>query len=93
MGLKGTGIAPSRTTIRHSGIIPTTRLPSASRGLAYQEKKQPDRAIRDFDQAVRLDPNDATAFAYRAGVYLRTGALDRAISDYDQAVRLGPDNA
>ena len=61
--------------------------------MAYQEKKQFDRAIQDFDQAARLDPNDATAFASRGDAYMLVGAFDRAMSDYDQAVRLDPRSA
>lgn len=38
----------------------------SNRGGAYENKGQHDRAIQDFDQAIRLNPNDAIAFYNRA---------------------------
>jgi hypothetical protein len=35
--------------------------------LAYQEKKQFDRAFQDFDQAARLDPLGAYGTTRRTG--------------------------
>jgi tetratricopeptide (TPR) repeat protein len=62
------------------------------RGAAYQRKSDYDRAIADFDQAIRLDPNDAFATAYnsRGNAYNAKGDYDRAIADFDQAIRLHP---
>jgi Flp pilus assembly protein TadD len=53
-------------------------------------KGQPDRAIADFDQAIRLNPNFADAFYNRGNAYGRKGQPDRAIADFDQAIRLNP---
>jgi tetratricopeptide (TPR) repeat protein len=60
------------------------------RGNAYLDKGQYDRAIQDFDQAIRLNPNYAGAFNNRGHAYDEKGQPDRAIQDYDQAIRLGP---
>jgi tetratricopeptide (TPR) repeat protein len=65
----------------------------SNRGTAYGRKGQLDRAIEDFDQAIRLNPNDAVAFSNRGAAYARRGQPDRAIEDYDQAIRLNPDYA
>jgi tetratricopeptide (TPR) repeat protein len=35
-------------------------------GLAYTGKGQYDRAIQDFDRALKLNPKDADAIRYRA---------------------------
>ena len=56
-------------------------------------KGDPDRAITDFDQAIKLDPKYANAFNSRGVAYQAKGDNDRAIMDYDQAIRLEPDNA
>jgi tetratricopeptide (TPR) repeat protein len=64
-----------------------------NRGYAYFGKGQSDRAIEDFDQAIRLNPNLAQAFLGRGGVYLGNGQPDRAIEDFDQAIRLNPNYA
>ncbi len=62
-----------------------------NRGTAYADNGDYDRAIADLDQAIRLDPNDATTYANRGGAYGRKGEHDRAIADFDQAIRLKPD--
>jgi tetratricopeptide (TPR) repeat protein len=52
-----------------------------------------ERAIEDFDQAIRLNPNDAAAFDARGIAYARRDQYDRAIEDFDQAIRLNPNDA
>jgi lipoprotein NlpI len=65
----------------------------SNRGTAYGRKGQYDRAIEDFDQAIRLNPNYAEAFNYRGANYARKFQLDRAIEDFDKAIRLNPNFA
>ena len=64
-----------------------------NRGNAYAGKQDYDRAIQDFDQVIRLDPNNAIAFGNRGIVYLIKQDYDRAIQDFDQAIRLDPNYA
>jgi tetratricopeptide (TPR) repeat protein len=52
-----------------------------------------DRAIRDYDRAVALDPKSFLAFNNRGFAYSGKGDFDGAIQDYDQAIRLNPDAA
>jgi tetratricopeptide (TPR) repeat protein len=47
-----------------------------SRGLAYNRKGQPDRAIEDYDQAIQLNPNYALAFYNRGVAYGDKGQFD-----------------
>ena len=49
-----------------------------------------DRAIADYDEAVRLDPRMAAAYAASARLRDENGERDRAIRDYDMALRLDP---
>ncbi|MBI2713815.1 MAG: tetratricopeptide repeat protein [Rhizobiales bacterium] len=65
----------------------------SNRGLAYNDKGQTDRAIQDYDQAIRLNPNYANAFYNRGNAYDDKGQTDRAIQDYDQAIKLNPNHA
>ena len=51
-----------------------------------------DRAIQDYDQAIRLNPNYASAFNNRGLAYVNKGDNDRAIQDYDQAIKLNPND-
>ncbi len=48
------------------------------------------RAIADYDQAIRLDPQNANAYAGRGTGYFRQRDYARAIAEYDQAIRLNP---
>ncbi len=65
----------------------------ANRGNAYEKKGEYDRAIADYDQALRLDPKHANAYNGRGDAYNTKGEYDRAIADYDQALRLNPKDA
>src|SRR5471032_1886728 len=51
-----------------------------NRGNAYTEKKEYDRAIADYDQAIRLNPKYALVFDGRGINYKNKGQLDRAIA-------------
>ena len=64
-----------------------------NRGVAYRGKAQYDRAIADFDEAIRLDPKFAFGFIGRGAVYALKAQYDRAIADFDQAIRLDPQQA
>jgi len=57
-----------------------------NRGLTYEYAGSYDRAVPDFDQALRLRPSDAGAFCGRGWAYAQKGDYDRAIQDYDQAL-------
>ena len=60
------------------------------RAVARHDKHDLDRALADFDQAVRLDPNYANAFNNRGIAWQAKGNLDRAIADHSEAIRLDP---
>ncbi len=64
-----------------------------NRGVAYGRKGLYDEAIRDYGQAIRLDPDYAEAFNSRGVAYDRKGLYDEAIRDYGEAIRLDPDYA
>lgn len=63
------------------------------RGAAFEERRDFEHAIRDFNQAVALAPTLADAFHQRANAYDSLGQHGRAIADYDAAIRLEPKNA
>src|SRR5262249_16812831 len=57
---------------------------------AWQTKRHLDRAIADYDQAIRLDPKNAASYSNRGSAWHKKNQLDRAIADYDQALRVDP---
>jgi tetratricopeptide (TPR) repeat protein len=63
------------------------------RGNCYYAKHDLERAIADFDHALRLDPKNAAAYDNRANALDARGDTDDAIKDYDQALRLNPRDA
>jgi len=64
-----------------------------NRGNTYYSNGDYDRAIADFTQAIRLDPNLAPAYSNRARAYNSKGDYDKAIADATQAIRLNPNLA
>src|SRR6516225_5399647 len=95
--VKGTGdekIAACTHSI-NSGLWKGPNLAGAytNRGIAYDDRGDGDRAIADYDQAIRLNPNFADAYNNRGIAYRAKGQPDRAIADYDQAIRLNPNFA
>ncbi|QDL11815.1 hypothetical protein DP114_31470 [Brasilonema sennae CENA114] len=63
------------------------------RGTSYFYKKDYDRAIADYNQAIKLDPNDAQAYNNRGISYFYKKDNNRAIADYNQAIKLDPNYA
>src|SRR4029078_851708 len=48
------------------------------------------RAIADYDNAIRLDPNNADFYKNRGDAFLNAGKYDRAFADYSQAISTKP---
>lgn len=63
------------------------------RAAALDAVGQTDKALTDYSDAIKLDPNASLAFLNR-GVLLATRkrAYDRAIQDFDRVLVLEPDN-
>jgi tetratricopeptide (TPR) repeat protein len=62
-----------------------------SRGLIYiRFRADWDRAIADYDEALKLNPKIAGAYTGRAAANLRKGNIDRALPDLNEGLRLDP---
>ena len=59
-----------------------------NRGTAYYEKGDYDRAIQDYNEAIRLNPKETLSHVARGDAYKKKGDFDRAIQDFDEAIRL-----
>jgi tetratricopeptide (TPR) repeat protein len=60
------------------------------RGTAYDRKKDFDRALTDYSEAVRLMPTSPDALRARALVYAQKNDIDHAIADLDTEILLRP---
>jgi len=59
------------------------------RGNASEARRDFDRAIADYNEAIRLDRRNIAAFMNRGIAWQAKGDLDKAITDYTEAIRLG----
>jgi tetratricopeptide (TPR) repeat protein len=60
------------------------------RGLAYRNKNEYDKAIRDFNRVILLNPMKANAYYYRGLAYYHKNEYDKAIQDFSEAIILDP---
>jgi tetratricopeptide (TPR) repeat protein len=63
-----------------------------ARAGAYDRKDQIDRAIGDYDVALRLDQTLADIFNARGELWRRKGDRPRALQDFGAAIKLNPDH-
>jgi len=63
-----------------------------ARGAAYDRKDQIDRAIGDYDLALRLDPTLADIFNARGELFRRKGDRSHALADFGAAIKLNPNH-
>jgi len=64
-----------------------------NRGNAYQNKRNYDQAIADYNEALRIEPDSALVHNNRGAAYQHKGDYERALQDYDQAIRLDATSA
>jgi tetratricopeptide (TPR) repeat protein len=84
----------SESLFRHAlEVTEKNELAHNNLGSALDEKGQTDEAIRQYDEALRLKPDDATAHANLGMALARKGQTDAAIRQYQEALRLKPDYA
>ncbi len=61
-----------------------------ARAAAYDRKDLIDRAIGDYDTALRLDPTLADIFNARGEFWRKKGDRRRALADFGAAIKLNP---
>ena len=59
-----------------------------NRGLVYLEMKQFDKALRDFNQSIRLDGTNPKGYVYRGDTYKKIGKKIEMCVDYRKACEL-----
>ncbi len=96
----GSGIRADRriaacTEIIGKGGTGAMGLPAAytNRGRGYLDKLDYERALAEFDAAIRIDPKFSLAYASRSRAYGENHDYERGIADADEAIRLDPGSA
>jgi lipoprotein NlpI len=81
-------------------VLSDPKVTGPSRAIAFSNrcgwwwaKKDPDRALSDCNEAIRIDPTYAAAYVNRGNTYLNKADLERAFGDFNEAIRLDPKNA
>ena len=62
----------------------------SGRADVWEHLGELDIAIADYNEAIRLSPDDGAAYGNRGSAWRAKGEYDKAIADYNEAVRLDP---
>ncbi|MGY8705829.1 tetratricopeptide repeat protein [Bradyrhizobium sp. 18BD] len=63
------------------------------RGNAYEKRGDYNKALKDFDSAIKIVPSNPIALYNRGNIETSLGQYDKAIDDYTQAIALDPQYA
>jgi tetratricopeptide (TPR) repeat protein len=61
--------------------------------LMHEGEGDYDKAISDYSEAIRFNPNSGTYYVPRGKAYYRMKSYGEAISDFTEAIRLNPSHA
>ena len=60
-----------------------------NRGVVLMRRSRLDAAMRDFQQAVQIEPGLGEGYANRGSVHVAEGRFQEAVLDFDRALGLG----
>lgn len=63
------------------------------RGSIYLDQGEFDKALSDFNDAIRLNSNSDIAYYNRGILYFKQGNLKEALFDYNDAIQINQDNS
>lgn len=69
---------------------PNLAIAYINRGIAYASQRQLRRAIADFNEAIRLAPDNPLPYYNRANAYFDRKDYQRAIADFSAAIERDP---
>ena len=61
-------------------------------GLKEWNNNNFSAAIRNYNKAIEIEPNNALLYGKRGNSYYQLGDFYKAISDYDQSLKLNPND-
>ncbi|VAW31360.1 hypothetical protein MNBD_CHLOROFLEXI01-176 [hydrothermal vent metagenome] len=65
----------------------------SGRGNIFQSLNQYEEALADYEEALRLDPEDSMTYSNRGIVFLHQREYEAALADYRKAIQLNPEYA
>jgi tetratricopeptide (TPR) repeat protein len=65
---------------------------AATNGIQLYREGKYDEAIQQFDEAIRLNPEDASSYRNRAVAYNKKGDHAQAVASYTEALKIAPDD-
>ncbi|MEL5721342.1 MAG: tetratricopeptide repeat protein [Treponemataceae bacterium] len=63
-----------------------------NRGMAFAYLQKYETAMKDFDNALKLEPMNPNIYKLRGIAYLKWGKYQEAISDFDKSIKLNPND-
>lgn len=64
-----------------------------AKGNEFTQAREYDKAIAEFEAALKRDPKNVSAMSNLGVVYYHLGRLDEAIAQYQKAIELAPEDA
>ncbi|HPS72829.1 MAG TPA: tetratricopeptide repeat protein [Bacteroidales bacterium] len=61
-----------------------------NRGKYYREQGQPEKALADYNEMLRINPDDFNGFNSRGRLYFDRGDIDKAMPDFNRSIALNP---
>jgi len=61
------------------------------RGLTFTSKGERAKAIADYSEAIKNNPNYPHAISKRGQEYMENSDFDKAIADFEELIRISPD--
>lgn len=83
--------AAAGTTLAGASALITQGL--SRRGVALMNLERSDEAMKSFDQALEMEPNDLIAWLGKGKVMTQANRFDEAIFCFDKAIELNPNTA
>ena len=93
LALMASQSANAQTPTATATASPTPSEEQVNRGSQLFTQGRFPEAIKFFDLAVKLDPSNAFALAYRGRTYFLMDRFDRSLADLDRGLRLEPNDA
>ena len=81
----------SERTRRCCESTPTDAEAHCNLGVIYGQQGRTDEAIREYQAALRINPDYDEAHYNLGVIYRQQGRIDEAIREYQAALRINPD--